>query len=66
MNRDRRWLALPLILTATFMYGFGLNVVNVALPSLQRELHAGAAALELVAGGTSLRPVPAHTGRLAH
>jgi MFS family permease len=51
MNRDSRRLTLPLILAATFMYGFDLNVVNVALPSLQRELHAGTAALELVVGG---------------
>ncbi len=45
------WLVLPLILAATFMYGFDFNVVNVALPSLQRELHVGPAALELVTGG---------------
>lgn len=51
MDHDRRWLALPLILTGTFMYGFDFNVVNVALPSLQRDLHAGTAALELVTGG---------------
>lgn len=51
MDRDSRRLTLPLILAATFMYGFDLNVVNVALPSLQRELHAGTAALELVVGG---------------
>jgi EmrB/QacA subfamily drug resistance transporter len=51
MNRDRRWLALPVILAATFMYGFDFNVVNVALPTLQHELHAGPAALELVTGG---------------
>lgn len=49
----RRWLMLPVVLSATFMYGFDLNVVNVALPSLQRDLHAGQAALELVVGGYS-------------
>jgi EmrB/QacA subfamily drug resistance transporter len=51
MSTDLRWRALPVILAATFMYGFDLNVVNIALPSLQRDLHAGTAALELVVGG---------------
>jgi EmrB/QacA subfamily drug resistance transporter len=46
-----RWRALPVILAATFLYGFDLNVVNIALASLQRDLHAGSAALELVVGG---------------
>jgi EmrB/QacA subfamily drug resistance transporter len=46
-----RWRALPVILAATFMYGFDFNVVNIALASLQRDLHAGSAALELVVGG---------------
>lgn len=44
-------LLLPVVLTATFMYAFDTNVVNVALPSLQRQLHAGPTALELVVGG---------------
>ncbi len=47
----RHRLLLPVVLAAMFMYGFDLNVVNVAIPSLQRGLHAGQAALELVAGG---------------
>jgi EmrB/QacA subfamily drug resistance transporter len=44
-------LLLPVVLSATFMYAFDTNVVNVALPSLQRQLHAGPTALELVVGG---------------
>ncbi|MCP2337244.1 MFS transporter [Actinomadura rupiterrae] len=44
-------LTLPVILSATFMASFDYMVVNVAAPSLQRDLHAGAAALELVIGG---------------
>ncbi|MEV5751391.1 MFS transporter [Actinoallomurus sp. NPDC052308] len=44
-------LLLPVILAAFFMYGFDGNVVNVALPALQSDLGAGAAALELVVGG---------------
>lgn len=48
---QRSRLLLPVILAASFMYGFDLNVVNVALPSLQHELHAGQTALELVVAG---------------
>jgi len=42
---------LPVVLSATFIYAFDFNVVNVALPTLQRDLHAGPVALELVVGG---------------
>lgn len=47
----RRWRMLPVILAATFIYAFDVNVVNVALPSLHAQLKAGPAALELVVGG---------------
>jgi EmrB/QacA subfamily drug resistance transporter len=47
----RRWAMLPAVLSASFMTLFDFNVVNVAAPSLQRDLHAGPAALELVVGG---------------
>ncbi len=50
---SRRWLMLPVILVATFMSGFDVNVVNVALTTLQRDLHAGPVALQLVVGGYS-------------
>ncbi|UGT39455.1 MFS transporter [Nocardia yamanashiensis] len=46
-----RWRALPVILTAMFMAMFDYFVVNVAASSLQHDLHAGEAALELVVGG---------------
>jgi EmrB/QacA subfamily drug resistance transporter len=42
---------LPVILTATFMALFDFFVVNVAAPSLQRDLHTSQSALELVVGG---------------
>jgi len=42
---------LPVILIATFMALFDVFVVNVAAPSLQQDLHAGDAALELIVGG---------------
>ncbi len=40
-----------MILIATFMAIFDFFVVNVAAPSLARDLHAGSPALELVIGG---------------
>jgi EmrB/QacA subfamily drug resistance transporter len=42
---------LPVILTAMFMAMFDYFVVNVAASSLQNDLHAGSAALELIVGG---------------
>ncbi|MGN9845393.1 MFS transporter [Nonomuraea sp. H19] len=48
---EHRWLVLPVILLATFMASFDYMVVNVAIPVLRTELHAGQAALELVVGG---------------
>src|SRR5579863_4849335 len=47
----RRWLMLPVVLTAMFMAGFDIWAVNVAAPSLQRDLHVGDAALQLIVGG---------------
>jgi EmrB/QacA subfamily drug resistance transporter len=49
----RRWLALPVVLSATFMSLFDIFVVNVAAPSIQRDLHSSAATLELVVAGYS-------------
>src|SRR6201995_1072912 len=46
----RRWLMLPVVLLAMFMAGFDLWVVNVAPPSLQRDLHVSDAALQLIVG----------------
>jgi EmrB/QacA subfamily drug resistance transporter len=47
----RHWLMLPVVLIAQFMVGFDLWSVNVAAPSLQRELHVSDAALQLIIGG---------------
>jgi EmrB/QacA subfamily drug resistance transporter len=44
-------MMLPVILSATFMAMFDFFVVNVAAPSLEQDLNAGPAALELVVGG---------------
>jgi EmrB/QacA subfamily drug resistance transporter len=48
---EPRRLLLPVTLAAVVVYGFDTNVVNVALPALERELDAGPVALELVVGG---------------
>ncbi|WP_158865863.1 MFS transporter [Leifsonia sp. AG29] len=50
-TRSTRWLALATVLLATFMAQFDLYVVNVALPVLQRQLHAEHSALQLIVGG---------------
>src|ERR1700760_506245 len=47
----RRWLRLPVVLLAMFMAGFDIWVVNVAGPSLQRDLHVSDTALQLIVGG---------------
>ncbi len=47
----RRWLMLPVVLMAMFMAGFDIWAVNVAAPSLQRDLHVSDASLQLIVGG---------------
>ena len=49
-----RWAALPVLLTGTFMVVLDFFIVNVALPSMQRDLHAGAGAIEWVVAGFAL------------
>src|ERR1700689_794327 len=49
----RRWKALPVVLSATFMSLFDIFVVNVAAPSIQHDLHASSSILELVVAGYS-------------
>lgn len=50
----RRWLLLAAVLGATLMAGLDVFIVNVAIPSIERELHAGLAAVQLVAAGYTL------------
>src|SRR5580658_3711691 len=45
---------LPVVLTAAFMITLDFFIVNVAIPSLQRELHAGTAAIQWVVAGFGL------------
>ncbi|MFG3577659.1 MFS transporter [Micromonospora chersina] len=42
---------LPVLLISTFMTAIDAFIVNVALPAMQRDLHAGPAALEWVVAG---------------
>lgn len=44
----RRWLSLSIVILATFMVILDTFIVNVALPSIAQELHAGFAELQLV------------------
>src|SRR3954452_585070 len=48
MATNRRWLALVAIALATFMTYLDNNVVNVALPSIQRDLHLTISGLEWI------------------
>ncbi len=50
----RRWLALAVILAGTFMVVLDFFIVNVAIPSMQRELRADTAAIEWVVAGYGL------------
>jgi EmrB/QacA subfamily drug resistance transporter len=50
----RRWLPLPIVLAGTFMVVLDFFIVNVALPSMQADLHAGDSAVEWVVAGYAL------------
>lgn len=54
-NADwRRWIALPVILSGTFMVSLDFFIINVAIPSLQAALHADPAVIQLVVAGYGL------------
>jgi EmrB/QacA subfamily drug resistance transporter len=50
----RHWLALAVILAGTFMVTLDFFIVNVAIPSIQRDLHTGTAAIEWLVAGYGL------------
>ncbi len=50
----RRWIALGVVLTATFMQLIDVTIVNVAIPSIQRNLSASYAAIQFVLAGYQL------------
>jgi EmrB/QacA subfamily drug resistance transporter len=49
MEKTRRWWALVAVALGTFMTYLDNNVVNVALPSIQRDLHLSLSGLEWIA-----------------
>ena len=51
---DRRWLALAVVLGGTFMAVFDTFVVNVAIPTIQRDLGASFAQVQFVIAGYAL------------
>src|ERR1700744_6632522 len=51
---ERKWWTLLLVSIATFMLLLDVTIVNVALPDIQRELHAGLSSLQWVVDAYSL------------
>src|SRR3954453_19327612 len=47
---ERKWWTVVLVSIATFMLLLDVTVVNVALPDIQRELHARLSSLQWVGG----------------
>jgi EmrB/QacA subfamily drug resistance transporter len=52
--RASRWAALPVVLAGTFMVVLDFFIVNVAMPAMQADLHAGSGAIEWVVAGYGL------------
>jgi EmrB/QacA subfamily drug resistance transporter len=50
----RRWIALAVVLTAAFMVLLDISIVNVAIPSIQRDLHASFSQIQFVLAGYQL------------
>src|SRR3954451_18681570 len=48
------WAPLPVVLAGTFMVVLDFFIVNVALPSMQSDLHASDGAIEWVVAGYAL------------
>jgi MFS family permease len=53
-SRSRHWAPLAVILAGTSISVLDFFIVNVALPAMQRSLHAGGSTLEWVAAGYAL------------
>jgi len=54
MMLERKWLTLVVVVTAIFMLLIDITVVNVALPSIQRDLGASISGLEWTINGYTL------------
>lgn len=53
-QKQNKWAALAVLMAGTFMIVLDFFIVNVALPSMQSELHASTSALEWVVAGYGL------------
>jgi EmrB/QacA subfamily drug resistance transporter len=51
---SHQWAALAIVLTGTFMVVLDFFIVNVAMPVMQSDLHAGTGAIEWVVAGYGL------------
>src|SRR5690242_2694550 len=51
---SHQWAALAVVLTGTFMVVLDFFIVNVAMPAMQTDLHAGTGAIEWVVAGYGL------------
>jgi EmrB/QacA subfamily drug resistance transporter len=51
---NRRWAVLAVVLTGAFMILLDATIVNVAVPPIQKDLHASSAAIEWVIAGYAL------------
>src|SRR3977135_367408 len=47
-TESRRWWVLGIVVAAQFMFVMDAFIVNVALPTMARDLHAGASEIESV------------------
>ena len=47
-TKDRRWIALAVLVAAQFMVVLDVAIVNVALPSIQTDLHFSEQSLQWV------------------
>ena len=50
----RRWLTLAILLLAAFMNLLDVSIVNIAIPSIQRDLHASYADVQWALAGYTL------------
>jgi MFS family permease len=48
VDASRRWFVLAIVVSAQFMFGVDAFVVNVAIPTIARQLHASSAEIESV------------------
>lgn len=53
-DRASPWSALPVLMAGTYLIVLDFFIVDVAIPSMQRDLHASASAIEWVVAGYGL------------